>query len=476
MKKRICTVLLGLITIANVVGMSACGNKELTLPEKLDYSNSTKQLDMFAFYGPDEGRFHDGSPMGEGTDFRTKERYQEYKDCGFNILLLENEAPYRGEAWDTSDVKMIMDICHEIGLKVMVYDTRIWKMGTAGDLIGKTVDGNTFRSQADVNSVIADYMKDYSKHPAYYGVYIMDEPQGSQIDSLFQCYIGVKAYTPDAYVHCCFIGDDSISDKTWEYMTENSLDVIGMDTYPWQFNRADGKKIILSTYLYHIQELATKCSQNDVDFSATTLACFGNNDSAAYPNGYTVGWRIPTDEELQWSMSTTLAFAPKKMGWYYYWEDSYAAIGQGAGIMSGTGEKLRYDKVQQLNLEAHKYMKAMANFEFKGAHYYTETRRLPYYYLVDNSYQIPNITCTDMENETLITHLVDEERGNTGYFLTNTTDPQDKETSKVTVAFKDCNAMVLYKDGEPSLVPLNDGKYTFTLGTAECCFVLPYKN
>ena len=53
------------------------------------YKNG-KEMEIFAFYGPGNGKYINDSPMGDGTDKRTKERYKEYKNCGFDILLLEN--------------------------------------------------------------------------------------------------------------------------------------------------------------------------------------------------------------------------------------------------------------------------------------------------------------------------------------------------------------------------------------------------
>ena len=48
-----------------------------------DYSSSTKKLNMYAYVGPTNGKYTlaNGMQAYAGEDFRTKERYQEYKDC-----------------------------------------------------------------------------------------------------------------------------------------------------------------------------------------------------------------------------------------------------------------------------------------------------------------------------------------------------------------------------------------------------------
>lgn len=126
-----------------------------------DYSASTKKLNMYAFLGPTDGS---AATTSNGTkirtqDFRTKERYQEYKDCGFDVLLLlgNNAGSYSGagywadvteenmeelkakelEAYNktgadsyTKGLKMNLDLSAEVGLKTIVFDHRVHQMTT----------------------------------------------------------------------------------------------------------------------------------------------------------------------------------------------------------------------------------------------------------------------------------------------------------------------------------------------------------
>ena len=137
---KIASIALSIISFSSI----ACGCANGDKTQYPNYFNSTENIKMYAFYGPGNGLYRDGTPMGDGTDMRTKERYQEYKDCGFDILLLENEAAYRGEDWETSKVKEIMDIAFEVGLDVVVFDTRIWQLAVkGGSLIGQTIGTKT---------------------------------------------------------------------------------------------------------------------------------------------------------------------------------------------------------------------------------------------------------------------------------------------------------------------------------------------
>ena len=95
MKKIAKTLCVALSIMFFTSVFSGCKKQAMAYP---DYSDSTTNFNLYAFYGPADP----GHKNGNGVDFRTKERYQEYKDAGFNILLIENEAAYDGQEWETS--------------------------------------------------------------------------------------------------------------------------------------------------------------------------------------------------------------------------------------------------------------------------------------------------------------------------------------------------------------------------------------
>ena len=142
--------------------------------------------------------------------------------------------------------------------------------------------------------------------------------------------------------------------------------------------------------------------------------------------------------------------------------------------MDDYGNKLIYDEVQALNQETEEIRRVLGNFDYKGIHFYSEKRKLPYYYQRDNSYEIKGIECTKPKNETMITELYDEKKDYTAYMLMNTTDPSEDKTSTLTVKFEGCNYAVLYEKGTARIVKLRGGKYTFNLESTEGCLVLPY--
>ena len=67
-----------------------------------------RHLEISSFIPPPNGRrIHNGLLIWD-EDFRTVERYQEYKDCGFTEIMFAGEDRYLGEPFETSDMKKML--------------------------------------------------------------------------------------------------------------------------------------------------------------------------------------------------------------------------------------------------------------------------------------------------------------------------------------------------------------------------------
>ena len=104
--KIMASVLTGCIFMLSMFG---CGDSSA---EKPDYSGSTAVMERYGFCGPTNGRYTDvnGFHHFDGVDFRTVERFQEYNDCGFDVLLIHGNDPYNGEPFETSWLKKNLDM------------------------------------------------------------------------------------------------------------------------------------------------------------------------------------------------------------------------------------------------------------------------------------------------------------------------------------------------------------------------------
>jgi hypothetical protein len=81
---------------------------------------------------PNDGTWYanDGTPMYAGEDYRNTARYKEYKDCGFDLLMMQHSGKFNGEqAWEESITKMVMDQAWAAGIdKIIVTDIRLQEL------------------------------------------------------------------------------------------------------------------------------------------------------------------------------------------------------------------------------------------------------------------------------------------------------------------------------------------------------------
>ena len=442
-----------------------------------DYSKCTKDIDLYAFYPPSDGKYMNGTPMGDGTDFRVKERYQEYKDCGFNVLLLENEAPYRGEEWETSKAKEIMDIAHEIGLRVIVYDERIFHLAisTPYGLYGKVHKGTLLKDQDDVNALVAGYMKDYSLHPAYYGVYLMDEPNLALIPNVCQINKAIRTCCPKSFVHMCLMGGEASSNITRQIMDEYGVKDLCFDDYMWQYLETFENKRMNRMYFYKLEQLAQLCAQTDRKFASCTLQCFGGTFSGAYNGARGIGFDQQDEEKLRYQAYATMAFCPDKLMYFHYWASKYSGDVDSTSIMDAYGNKQLYNEVKELNQEIRALGKVLVNFKFKGVHFYMNDRTPYYYILTANDFTLQGVQVEVKENPAvLVSELYDKERDTTAYMLFNATQPQKRETANFAITFEGKENAIVYTRGIPTTVALKDGKMEVALPSTEGILVIPY--
>lgn len=434
------------------------------------YKNG-KSTEIFAFYGPGDGKYQNGKPMGDGTDFRIKERYQEYKDCGFDILLLENEATYNGEPFETCKVKEIMDICAEIGLKVIVLDRRIYNLAVKG-YQDKTIDGVTVTTQDDLVKLISYYIKDYSKHPAFMGVYIMDEPSAEILDRVSRIIGALKTAKPDCYVHICNTSSGAIYPKNGEFIKRDKWGEITCDMYLFEFYETLKNPKLTRCFFLWMEKIKRLTQQYGIDFTAVTLQCFGGE----LLNGCTgIGWRPVDKYDMRYQAYASLMFYPTRLAWFYYWPSKYDDNQKNCqcSIMGEHGEKRLYDEAKEINAEIKAVSKVMNNFEFRGINAAKDKKSKNYYYLNDIDYVFTDMTVEKIKGETVITEGYDKNNGLFGFTVLNSVPPDKRKNTVITLSFKNSDEIVVYKRGVPTTEKLKDGKYKIKLPCGEGVFIVP---
>ena len=212
--------LLTSICAFGLIALSGCeAQKAITidlLSKAPDYSNCEGEFMTFAYTPPTNGKWYEnGLEYDIGEDFRTVERYREYKEAGLNVLMLQSEDGYDySKPFEESDLKIRMDDAKEAGLdKVIVCDNRLYNLCNADQpVVGKdgvtlTVNGSKFqggiqqfRTQEELNEYVAEIIGAYYNHDVFYGVLLRDEPFHQHLLNYGYTYRAVKALDKDIYV------------------------------------------------------------------------------------------------------------------------------------------------------------------------------------------------------------------------------------------------------------------------------------
>ena len=131
------------------------------------------KIHKYGYSSPTDGTYEiDGKTFSVEQDFRTEEKYREYKEAGFDTLLLQGNDPYLCEPFEISQTKKNMDMAWNVGIeRVIVFDKRINDLSHAEDgLVGK---GKLFATNEELQNILQEYIKDYVKHPAFLGVSLL---------------------------------------------------------------------------------------------------------------------------------------------------------------------------------------------------------------------------------------------------------------------------------------------------------------
>ena len=469
-----------------------------------DYSTSTKKLNMFAYVGPTNGRYTliNGTPM-EVEDFRTQERYQEYKDCGFDTLLLLGNDGYNGVgAYDRSDLKMNLDLCESVGLNCIVFDTRLHDLSVRTKSLIGTGSGQ-FESIEALAEHIKGLMASYYEHPAFYGVSIKDEPIATQLKAIGDLYSAFKIINAERkaaglcelYINTVMLpyqsGSDSFSeDKTLgskkayrdyiqKFLTYTDAAAFDYDAYPFKYTTTNDcandpeESYIEMQYFANLQIVAEESAALGKDFYLT-MQSYASTTGATM-SAYKRQMEI---EDFRWQLNAAFSFGAKDLRYYTYWTFPNHATGdsQDFAIMSDTGEKQYYDMVQTTNAEAQKQAQVVLNFDYVQTMLNSpEERRsqLQHFTGIKEAETISGVTF-EAEYGVMLNEMIDKANNRKGYYVMNAEDPAENVTAKVKLTFDGFEYVAVYQRGERTLYKLNNGVWNYEFPEGEGAFVIPF--
>ena len=454
------------------------------------YQNKDVKYNFYAYSPPGSEVGHYYYIGQEFTkNFRTVERYKEYKDVGFNMVMSGCVATYYGEDWETSMCKQVMDVAYQAGLeKYIVGDQAFYELSCQPD--GVVGEGKRFASEKELDAFVANRIKDYSKHPAFYGVYLKDEPHYYLFKSFGQIYKSIKRVCPKAFVYCNLLPMDTLVWMNERYpkggtllerrkkylemfLDETGADYIKYDDYMFCYN-APNKEWLLRC----LQDAAALCRDRKInlDFIAQSFSMD--------INGKEYYW-TPNEQEMRFQLHFLLAFAVRELGFFTYLSHSSGGgeeFPDDGAMLNGDGEKMPlYYVTQRLIKEAKEIIPVTTCFRYHHSAYDIKGYNCQYRWL-DNAVneKLDNVEWFDTDKESvLVNELYDEENGQYLYAVLNLTDVRSEEANgaaqKTKIQFdKKFSYADVFVGGKWEKVALNDGVLETSLAAGECAYALIY--
>lgn len=500
LKKMLATIL----ATISVFGMVACApstsqSAETTPP---DYSASTKQLTTYGYTPPPSNRVVDGDTY----NFATEKRYKEYLEAGLNVLLLQVDDHYNGnEPWEDSALKKKMDAAQRAGIeRVIMVDYRLFNLHNTSALY----PSSQFEDEAELDTYVANCMKDYINHPVFYGLQLRDEPSYQYFDCMGQLYKAIKKYgnsqNKDVFIQINLLPMDQGNDNRGRYCKEvadtldeayklyltdfldsTGADYIMFDSYPMR------PKGIQAEHYRTLKTITDLAKERGVDVYAVAQTCSFKPKGA---NEWTV--RICDEEDLYFQLNLYMGMGIKQISYFNYWKKANSDsedFADEASFITNDGNKTEiYSIMQNMHKEMQSLAKVLMNFDYKNAYCIRgeindhKTSHLGAFGKNQLSAMTQLKEVKIKEHQSIfITELYDEEKDYYMYMIQNALDPKDVLNAEdysydydinglnAELTFDKGNLLVIDK-GVQATEKLENNTYSISLAAGQAVFVIPY--
>lgn len=487
-----------------------------------DYAITSYKFDFFGYSALTDGTWKEYDvETGEttshfsGEDYRNVYRIEEYKDAGMTILFPQSACAIAATEEDfdfsSSKLKEVMDMSLQAGInKVVVADYRLYALiGTEG-IVG---EGKQFATEAELDTTIKAYMKDYASHSAFYGVMLTDEPSYTCFEAYGQVYKAIKRCYPNAYIQCNLfppvggsvgsIFPEPTSDEKAKYtnlgfnssyaerfaayekyltmfLDSTGADYVMFDQYP--LNNTG----IYDSYIGGMQVVANVCAQRGVKFqfvsqTMTMQQGASESDNATYNNQ-----RILTEEDLRWLNNMQLGFGVKQIAYFTYFTKQAASSGErfidGGAFITNNGEKTDlYYSMRKILAENQKFAPVILSFDYQTSTTYIADGFA--YSTTNANYcsagSFAKVSGVSVNTESaLVSELYDDINDRYMYMVQNITDSRSQTAGTIQTVKLIFNENYEYaevwKNGEKSIVKLESNTFIVKQNSGEAVYVIPF--
>jgi hypothetical protein len=235
-------------------------------------------------------------PPGKLT---TLERYQEIKDANFTVAF----PVLYGSSVEAN--KAMLDHCQKLGMKAIVYDSRMVA----------SIEGSADRKKA-----LDEMVRDYKDHPALLAYSITDEPAAGAFDGLAEVVAYLKQIDPKhpGYINLL---------PTWARQIPHpdgnkKLSYLGTATYE-EYVRTFVQKVKPAWLCYDNYGMLKHGDRGDFHENLETVRKVAQEANIPFWNIVLVtqhgDFRVLTEPELRFEAMQTLAFGARGLVWFTYW-------------------------------------------------------------------------------------------------------------------------------------------------------------
>ncbi len=237
-------------------------------------------------------------------------RFEEMREAGLNLVI----AGYSAEI-----NKKVLDICHKLGLEVIVHDSRIYQ---------------AISNPEKRRELLFDMAEDYKSYPALHSYHIVDEPNASDFPTLSKIVSILQEADPvhEAYINLFpnyaspkQLGNPTYTDHIEEYISTVDPEMISYDHYHFltttpieRHDYSGGER----------EQLIREAACNKVE----RAGFFDNFEivrslSLKHGKPYMIiillvahgPYRYLTEAEIRWEVFQSLAYGSDRLSYFTYW-------------------------------------------------------------------------------------------------------------------------------------------------------------
>ena len=450
-----------------------------------------------------------------------EEIFRDYKDCGFNVIMLTGDNRYNGEGWANSRTKKCFDLAKKVGIKEVIFDDfRLFDLSYYKEPLIGNGEKSKFKSRDELDAYVKDCLSEYIDEELFAGLRLGDEPLYDSLDAYGEVYRSIKRVAKqlgkdniylqinmipmfaDSFHMCCPKKDKTLTESYAHYLDcvfkATGADRLSVDNYPFRTNQLGG--YFLEGYYKCFQIIREKCNEYGAEMSFVLQSFEWCHKTK--PWGRAGFRRIASLNEMMLQLNSALGFGTRDLSFYTYLtqnipEEDMWRSEDGSSFVTNAAEKTAIYYYGQAAISyAQKLSDTLFSYDYIGSNLRFSHRKEKYkssylscgeyvmadgtkptYEEFDNSFASKVVKNVEFNNDILLSTEFIGKDGTSLCMFENVIDhifQDDIRPMKITVDFGKDYKKAKYFDGNGFVeASLSDGRFSFHLSMGEALWIIP---